>query len=493
MTTGDLYSLLGIVPTATADQIKAAFRAVARRFHPDVNHDPTAREEFQLASYAYEILSDPHKRIAYDEAHPPGTKPLLSAKCHLSSDELRSLPEPQVLYVLVEIMPGAIENLPDPPINLCLVIDRSTSMQGARLDQVKASVLQVIDNLREHDSLTVVAFSDKAETIIPPHQGLADRTLLKAKVSTLNVGGGTEIYQGLLAGLKELHKNLSPAAVNHLMLLTDGRTYGDENECLLLAKLAASDGISVSGLGIGDEWNDKFLDELTGRAGGVAEYVKTPNQVVTFMHNRVRGLGAAFAERLNLQVTLDKDIKLDSAFKIKPEPGLVSVSDQILHLGGLPKNDTVRVLIKLVVPPLAEGLHAVARLRVYADILSLGRREERITTDIVVKAAMEPAMYPPPGIIIDALGKLTQYKMQERAWQKFSEGDVQAATQILHNLGTRLLASGQNSLAKSALQEAKRLEQTQAISEEAQKGLKYGTRALMADPKNAPPRTSTKK
>src|SRR4029077_9607892 len=144
---------------------------------------------------------------------------------------LRNWGEPQILYALVDIQPGRLTDLPDPPVNLCLVIDRSTSMQGTRLDQVKAAVLRVIDGLRETDTFSVVAFSDKAEVIVPAQRGLSERTLAKAKVSTINANGGTEILPGLLGGLTELHKNLSPAVINHLILLTDGRTYGDEEDC----------------------------------------------------------------------------------------------------------------------------------------------------------------------------------------------------------------------------------------------------------------------
>jgi molecular chaperone DnaJ len=59
MTTGDLYSLLGVAPNASADDIKAAYRTAARRFHPDVNPHPNATEEFKLVADAYAILTPP--------------------------------------------------------------------------------------------------------------------------------------------------------------------------------------------------------------------------------------------------------------------------------------------------------------------------------------------------------------------------------------------------------------------------------------------------
>ena len=62
----DLYELLGVPRDADADAIKKAYRRLARQLHPDVNPDPEAQETFKEISRAYEILSDPQKRAAYD-------------------------------------------------------------------------------------------------------------------------------------------------------------------------------------------------------------------------------------------------------------------------------------------------------------------------------------------------------------------------------------------------------------------------------------------
>lgn len=488
MTTGDLYSLLGVAPNASADDIKAAYRTAARRFHPDVNPHPNATEEFKLIADAYAILNDPAQRGAYDQAiAQTGTGPLLSVRTLFSREVLPLLSEPQVLYTLVEIHPSiANVELPTPPVNLCIVIDRSTSMQGSRLDQVKASVLHVIDDLRESDTCAVVAFSDKAEVVVPAQRGTMEKTLAKAKVSTINASGGTEILQGLLTGLMELHQQLSPSAVNHLILLTDGHTYGDEDECLLLAGLAATDGISISGLGIGEEWNDRFLDELTSATGGVATYISSPQQVKAIILDRMHGLNAAYAERLTMQVTLDLDVKLASAFKVSPEAGPVTVDGGPLRLGSMPKEQPISVLLRFLLPPLSEGKRPIARLSVYGDVVSLGRRGERSVVDILLPVSKElPMDTKPSSALVEALSRLSQYRLQERASQEASEGDITSATRRLSTLGTRLLATGQTDLAKVALAEARRLEKTRALSEDAKKHLKYGTRALLLAPPSA--------
>jgi curved DNA-binding protein CbpA len=170
MPTGDLYDLLGVTAEATTEEIKAAYRAMARRFHPELNPDPSALEELKLIADALAVLSDPAQRQAYNAALAKmGGGPLLSLSMMHSRPALRFLDEPQVLYTRVVLKPSATsQKQPAPPVNLCLVIDRSTSMQGERLDRVKAAAQAIIDNLRESDVFCVVSFSDRAEVVVPP-------------------------------------------------------------------------------------------------------------------------------------------------------------------------------------------------------------------------------------------------------------------------------------------------------------------------------------
>jgi molecular chaperone DnaJ len=62
----DLYQILGVARTATQEEIRKAYRSLARQLHPDVNDDPEAGERFKEVTAAYEILSDPQKRRQYD-------------------------------------------------------------------------------------------------------------------------------------------------------------------------------------------------------------------------------------------------------------------------------------------------------------------------------------------------------------------------------------------------------------------------------------------
>jgi DnaJ-class molecular chaperone len=71
----DYYEVLGVGRDADAAEVKRAFRGLARELHPDVNaHDPEAEEKFKAAAEAYEVLSDPEQRRAYDAYGPEGLR-----------------------------------------------------------------------------------------------------------------------------------------------------------------------------------------------------------------------------------------------------------------------------------------------------------------------------------------------------------------------------------------------------------------------------------
>jgi len=485
--TQDYYTILGVAPDSPIEDIKAAYRQAVRRLHPDTNTNPAAALQFRDIAEAYEVLGDEHSRAEYDHLlKQQGPFPTyFSTHITPSKRILRLLDEPQVLYVLVEITPDpryAAQTNKETMLNLALVIDRSTSMKGARLDRVKQAVHRIIDTLRPDDILTLVSFSDRAEVVVEATP-VQEKSALKAMVSVMQASGGTEIFQGMQEGIKQLRRTLDRRRVNHLILLTDGQTYGDEEQCLRLAHEVSAEGISISAIGIGEEWNDAFLDDLASRTGGTSTYINSPAAVEQFLNTRVRSLGGTFIERLHLSVAPDADITLEDAFKITPSAQPLPAYLPSIPLGGLESDQVIHVILQLQLPPLdTVGFRTVVRLDTTGDILSAEHSGYKVISDLSIEIAETIEQENPPLAILEALGKLTLYRMQAKAQEAILRGDIRQATRQLENLATRLFENGQEALAHAALAEARRVARTTMLSEEGQKKLKYGTRALLLPP-----------
>ncbi len=248
----------------------------------------------------------------------------LDQRVLFSRHSLLRLTEPQLIYVLMEFSPPPNSQAPSAPsLNLCLVLDRSTSMQGANMDVVKATAIQIMRKMKPQDIFSVVAFSDRAEQVIPASRS-TDLSKQEARIHMLQPSGGTEIFSGLEMGYNEIIRNVRHAQVNHIILLTDGRTYGDEDKCLSLAHRAAEQGVGISGLGIGSEWNDNFLDGLASITGGSSMYVTRPQDIQQTLLDKFNQLGSAYAEETRIDFKIPEGIELRYAFRIQPEAGVLS-------------------------------------------------------------------------------------------------------------------------------------------------------------------------
>ncbi len=482
----DYYRLLGVPRDASPEEIRRAYRQAALRLHPDKNVRPGETELFININEAYEVLSDPARRAQYDQELAEQDRLLeerAAFRCQVlhSRRHLLRLDEPQVHYMLLEIMSNEKTPKARPPINLCLVVDRSTSMRGQRLDQVRNAALAILRSLEPEDRACLIAFSDRAEVVISPDQA-RDFSVARARLSFLQAGGGTEIGQGLALGLEELRRYASREAVNHLILLTDGRTYGDEKRCLEMASQAASEGITINGVGIGSDWSDRFLDDLAGRTGGHVVFLDTPRAIADLLARIFDDLGKVVAARVRLEGQMGQHVDLRSAFRLLPEP-MPLVPILPFNLGHLPREGRIQVLLELVIHPVGSAsLLPLADLEVTGDLLAKGSEGTRLPLSLSLPVSEEPDTSPPPEPIVAALGAISLYQMQEKARHEAELGQPAQAARRLENLATHLLAGGQRDLAKAALLEAERLMHTQRLSAEGEKLLKYGTRALLLPP-----------
>ena len=478
----DYYAILGLEREATPEDIRRAYHRKARKLHPDVNQETGATEIFLQIQQAYEVLTDPTTRAAYDQTlpPPPSAAPLVELSMIYSRPSLMRLNEPQLVYVLIELAaPENAQTGPSLPLNVCLVIDRSTSMQGERMDMVKSTAIELVRQLRPDDGLSIVAFSDRAETLVSAGQRLS-RNAIEEQIKHITTGGGTEIYHGLESGYTEMRSKANRNSVNHIILITDGRTYGDEEKCLLIAQQAATYGIGISSLGIGNEWNDVFLDSLATRTGGSSVYVSHAGDIKQFLWQKFSGLGRVYAERVNLELFFNPGIELTYAFRLSPEVSPLQNFSPI-PIGNIPLKSNLTVLLEIKAPPFYRSIDqlTLAEGKITLDVPGASKSGLRLPVSLSRPVSTATLIQPPPTRLLQAMSRLNLYRMQERAHQQLADGQPESATRHLQHLATQLFVQGKQELARTVLNEIDRIQRDQDVSEEGKKIIKYGTRALL--------------
>jgi len=517
----DYYAILGVSPDADEQTIKRAYRQLARRYHPDAiarradqpeaveqtgqaepavedgaPAPPGYAERFREIQEAYELLNDPQQREAYDHwRHQEGLDrpPAFVLSTIVSHELMPCLGEPQTLYILVKISAAEEVESQRMPLNLCLVLDRSTSMKGARLQQVKEAARYIVDQMGDNDILSVISFSDRAETVVHG-QWPADKAAARAAISRIQADGGTELLQGLKAGLEEISRWRRDNMLNSLILLTDGQTYGDDQACLEEAGWAGVQHIQLVTMGIGPDWNDDLLDRMAGLSGGTSLYIDSAAKISHAFQEQIHTLGDIFAQNLALLVHCGEGVEVREIFRIAPQINPLQLDDSQVALGLLEKQQPQVVLLELLVGSQQPGRTRLLQLALEGTVPAVGDQLVRIQRDVAVTctpdlagAAGQVGRPPVPPDIVTAMGKLTIYKMQARAMAEIETGQIETAVNRLKTMATRLLNIGEAELARAALLEAGNLAQTGSLSGEGRKKLRYGTRGLTIVPKEVHP------
>ena len=150
-----------------------------------------------------------------------------------------------------------------PSLAICLVIDRSGSMGGQKMEMAKDAAKSAVELLSPRDFASVIAF-DHASYVVAPIQSAASKGIINSAISTIEAAGGTNIYPGLVDAHDQLRR--VSAKLKHVILLTDG--YSEPGDYDGIIRQMVNDQITVSTVGVGDADNEllkRLADSGKGR------------------------------------------------------------------------------------------------------------------------------------------------------------------------------------------------------------------------------------
>ncbi|OYT70625.1 MAG: hypothetical protein CFK49_11710 [Armatimonadetes bacterium JP3_11] len=276
------------------------------------------------------------------------------------------------------------------PLNLCLVLDRSGSMEGAPFEYAKQACAYLVDQLTEQDVLSIVTFSDAVDVVMPPRK-IVNKQLVKDHIMRLTVGDTTNLYDALVVGTQQITSTPLPGYQSHLILLTDGEpTTGIKDFATIVGAAAKAKefGFHITALGFGPDYNEELLAGIARRSGGKYYYIDQPHKIPEVFQQELVRLMTVVARNPKLEIHLARWVQVRQAFggelKLQGRTATLSLVD-------VERGSTLNPILELEFPNHPAGVYRIAKITLTWEDIVTGRTESA-TADAVLEFTPDPAL-----------------------------------------------------------------------------------------------------
>jgi len=261
------------------------------------------------------------------------------------------------------------------PLNLAVVIDKSGSMNSdGKFDYTKKATEFLIDHLTHQDYLSIIAYSTEVEVVVPAEL-VSSKALLKHHLNEVEAEGMTNLSGGLFEGHTQVSKHLNKNAINSILLLSDGianRGITNIKNIIPYVKRYSEEGIGVSVLGVGDDYNDKFMIELAENSKGNYYYIKNPEDIPGIFSQELTRLINVAAQNISITVKLKDGVHIENSFGRSYT--LPAKNTYEFRLGDLNVDDRGVLLLDLSLPAGIQDAKETVEMEVsYNDVAGTGR------------------------------------------------------------------------------------------------------------------------
>lgn len=331
--------------------------------------------------------------------------------------------------LLVRIAPPQPVSDDRPNLNLTLVLDRSGSMAGPKLELTRQAAGLAVRSLLDTDRFSVVMFDDRVDTLIPSAP-LTDKRKALELIGRVDAGGSTALFGGWRTGGEQALLGLEPRRVNRVVLLTDGQAnVGETNPdaiCQAVHALAQK-GVQTTTIGFGADYNETLLRSMASSGDGNHFFVERPEQLPTCFEVELGGLAATLGRRVRLAVE-----PVAPGVVVEPLGDMERHPEGGFKLADLVAGWPMQQVFRLTLPPQEEGAKAPVRVKLSWESVAENRDLEEVVPLVLPLMTKAERMALPIHPEVDQqVGLAMAARARLEAMDVLRQGDRAAATRIL--------------------------------------------------------------
>lgn len=311
-------------------------------------------------------------------------------------------------------LPGISAGTQRTPLNLCLVLDRSGSMEGPPLEYAKQACQYVVDLLGPNDILSIVTFEEVVNVLMPP-QRVTVKEPIKAGIAAISAGNTTDLYGGIAQGLNQVVISNEPGRATRLVILSDGDPTTGIKDFASLTAFAGevkAKGVTATFLGFGPDYNEELLATMARKAGGNYAYIPRPELIPEVFRLEVDKMMAAAATNLSLNLTMARWVSLRGGTGITTPP---SGDTLTIPLADLEQGAVIQQLLDFEFPNHPLGHYRIASANLQFDDASTGK-VQTIPIDLVIEFTSDASRYSAP--VDPRVGTAAELSFASRAVEK---------------------------------------------------------------------------
>jgi Ca-activated chloride channel family protein len=248
-------------------------------------------------------------------------------------------------------------------VDFVVVLDRSGSMQGAKLDHARQSLLHLLSGLTDRDRFALISYSDAVQKhcdLLPAND--FNRVLMQSAVNGVFSGGATNLGEGLRAGIDMIAATVRSGHPGRVILISDGlanRGVTDPSALGRMAAVAAGREFAVSTVGVGADFNEFLMTLIADRGAGSYYYLENPAAFAEVFQKEFLATQSALATGITVSLSLPAGVRLTDA---SGYPVTVSGDTAVFYPGGLRSGQTRRIYLTLQVPTDQEKTFDIGRI-----------------------------------------------------------------------------------------------------------------------------------